>query len=188
MSFSLVGFFILTLTILVFVHEFGHFWVARCCGVKVLTFSIGFGPVIFRKLDRYDTEWCISALPLGGYVRMLDNRDAEVSKELRGECFAYQPPLVKAAIVVAGPLANFILAFFIFVSVFMFVGKDMTPASILEVNKESPAEVYGLKQNDVLLNIDGNKVESLLDVSKFIMLSTDDFIEFIVLRLSLIHI
>ena len=81
-----------------------------------------------------------------------------------------------------GPLANFILAFAIFVGVFMFVGKDMTPASISEVKKESPAEVYGLKQNDILLNIDGNKVESLLDVSKFIMLSTDDFIEFVVLR------
>ena len=67
-----------------------------------------------------------------------------------------------------GPLANFILAFVIFVGVFMFVGKDMTPASISEVQKESPAEVYGLKQNDIFLNIDGNKVESLLDVSKLL--------------------
>jgi regulator of sigma E protease len=81
-----------------------------------------------------------------------------------------------------GPLANFILAFIIFLSVFMFVGKDFTPAMIAEVKKESPAETYGLKKNDVLLNIDGNKVESVMDVAKFITLSNDDFIEFIVLR------
>ena len=104
------------------------------------------------------------------------------TEEEQKKLLAFKPLYQRNLIAFGGPLANFILAFVIFVGVFMFVGKDMTPASISEVQKESPAEVYGLKQNDILLNIDGNKVESLLDVSKFIMLSTDDFIEFVVLR------
>ena len=104
------------------------------------------------------------------------------NEEQQKKLLAFKPLYQRNLIAFGGPLANFILAFVIFVGVFMFVGKDMTPASISEVKKESPAEVYGLKQNDILLNIDGNKVESLLDVSKFIMLSTDDFIEFVVLR------
>ena len=110
------------------------------------------------------------------------NFEKKYTEEEQKKLLAFKPLYQRNLIAFGGPLANFILAFVIFVGVFMFVGKDMTPASISEVQKESPAEVYGLKQNDILLNIDGNKVESLLDVSKFIMLSTDDFIEFVVLR------
>ena len=185
--------FLILLTIVVFIHEYGHYYFARRYGVGVTTFSVGFGKELFGYTDKHGTRWKFSAIPFGGYVKFFGdhsifsdfNREElrkKYNEEEQKKLLAFKPLYQRNLIAFGGPLANFILAFFIFVSVFMFVGKDMTPASILEVKKESPAEVYGLKQNDVLLNIDGNKVESLLDVSKFIMLSTDDFIEFIVLR------
>lgn len=160
MSFSLVGFFILTLTILVFVHEFGHFWVARRCGVKVLTFSIGFGPVIFRKLDRYGTEWCISALPLGGYVRMLDDRDAVVAKELHRECFTYQPSWAKAAIVAAGPLANFILAVLLY-SLVNWLGVTHKVPVVGEVRPHTPAFYAGFERGQKILAVNDVEVTSV---------------------------
>jgi len=159
-SFSLVGFFILTLTILVFVHEFGHFWVARRCGVKVLTFSIGFGPVIFRKLDRYGTEWCISALPLGGYVRMLDDRDAVVAKELHRECFTYQPSWAKAAIVAAGPLANFILAVLLY-SLVNWLGVTHKVPVVGEVRPHTPAFYAGFERGQKILAVNDVEVTSV---------------------------
>jgi len=185
--------FLILLSIVVFVHEYGHYYFARRYGVGVTVFSIGFGKELFGLTDKNGTRWRFSAIPFGGYVKFFGdhsifsdfNRDElrkKYSEEQRKKLLAFKPLYQRNLIAFGGPLANFILAFVIFVSVFMFVGKDMTPASIVEIQKDSPAEVYGLKQNDVLINIDGNKVESLLDVSKFIMLSTNDFVEFIVLR------
>ena len=185
--------FLILLTIVVFVHEYGHYYFARRYGVGVTAFSIGFGKELFGYTDKNGTRWKFSAIPFGGYVKFFGdhnifsdfNREElrkKYAEEEQKKLLAFKPLYQRNLIAFGGPLANFILAFVIFVGVFMFVGKDMTPASISEVQKESPAEVYGLKQNDILLNIDGNKVESLLDVSKFIMLSTDDFIEFVVLR------
>ena len=185
--------FIILISIVVFVHEYGHYYFARRYGVGVTAFSIGFGKELFGYTDKNGTRWKFSAIPFGGYVKFFGdhsifsdfNREElrkKYNEEQQKKLLAFKPLYQRNLIAFGGPLANFILAFVIFVGVFMFVGKDMTPASISEVQKESPAEVYGLKQNDILLNIDGNKVESLLDVSKFIMLSTDDFIEFVVLR------
>ena len=185
--------FIVLISIVVFVHEYGHYYFARRYGVGVTAFSIGFGKELFGYTDKNGTRWKFSAIPFGGYVKFFGdhnifsdfNREElrkKYTEEEQKKLLAFKPLYQRNLIAFGGPLANFILAFVIFVGVFMFVGKDMTPASISEVQKESPAEVYGLKQNDILLNIDGNKVESLLDVSKFIMLSTDDFIEFVVLR------
>ena len=185
--------FLILLTIVVFVHEYGHYYFARRYGVGVTAFSIGFGKELFGYTDKNGTRWKFSLIPFGGYVKFFGdhsifsdfNREElrkKYNEEQQKKLLAFKPLYQRNLIAFGGPLANFILAFVIFVGVFMFVGKDMTPASISEVKKESPAEVYGLKQNDILLNIDGNKVESLLDVSKFIMLSTDDFIEFVVLR------
>ncbi len=185
--------FLILLTIIVFIHEYGHYYFARRYGVGVTTFSIGFGKELFGYTDKNGTRWKFSLIPFGGYVKFFGdhsifsdfNREElrkKYNEEQQKKLLAFKPLYQRNLIAFGGPLANFILAFVIFVSVFMFVGKDMTPASISEVQKGSPAEVYGLKQNDILLNIDGNKVESLLDVSKFIMLSTDDFIEFVVLR------
>ena len=185
--------FIILISIVVFIHEYGHYYFARRYGVGVTAFSIGFGKELFGYTDKNGTRWKFSAIPFGGYVKFFGdhnifsdfNREElrkKYTQEEQKKLLAFKPLYQRNLIAFGGPLANFILAFVIFVGVFMFVGKDMTPASISEVQKESPAEVYGLKQNDILLNIDGNKVESLLDVSKFIMLSTDDFIEFVVLR------
>ena len=185
--------FIILISIVVFIHEYGHYYFARRYGVGVTAFSIGFGKELFGYTDKNGTRWKFSAIPFGGYVKFFGdhnifsdfNREElrkKYTEEQQKKLLAFKPLYQRNLIAFGGPLANFILAFVIFVGVFMFVGKDMTPASISEVQKESPAELYGLKQNDILLNIDGNKVESLLDVSKFIMLSTDDFIEFVVLR------
>lgn len=164
MSFSLVGFFILTLTILVFVHEFGHFWVARRCGVKVLAFSIGFGPVLFRKVDRYETEWCVSALPLGGYVKMLDNRESAVAEDSRSECFNVQPAWSKAAIVAAGPLANFLLAIFLY-SVISMIGVTHKVPVVGEVRPDSPAFYAGFERGQRIIAINGEKVKSVYDLN-----------------------
>jgi len=185
--------FLILLTIVVFVHEYGHYYFARKFGVGVTTFSIGMGKELFGFTDKNGTRWRFSAIPIGGYVKFFGDHNIfsdfnrqelreKYNEEEQKKLLAFKPLYQRNLILLGGPLANFILAFVIFLSVFMFVGKDFTPAMIAEVKKESPAEVYGLKKNDVFLSIDENKVESLLDVSKFITLSSGDFIEFVVLR------
>src|SRR5216683_7834752 len=121
--------FLVVLTIVVFFHELGHFLVARWCGVKVLTFSIGFGPELFGFNDRHDTRWKISAIPLGGYVKFFGDENAAsvpdhaaaaaMSANERRESFLHQDVGPRAAIVVAGPIANFILSIVIFAGIFM---------------------------------------------------------------------
>ena len=185
--------FLILLTIVVFIHEYGHYYFARKYGVGVTAFSVGFGKELFGWTDKNGTRWKFSLIPFGGYVKFFGDHNVfsdfnkeelrkQYSEEDQKKLLAFKPLYQRNLIAFGGPLANFILAFFIFLSVFMFSGKDFTPAMIAEVQKESPAETYGLKKNDILLNIDGNKVESLMDVPKFITLSNDDFIEFIVLR------
>ena len=185
--------FLILLTVVVFVHEYGHYYFAKKYGVGVTDFSIGFGKEIFGWTDKNGTRWKFSALPFGGYVKFFGdhnifsdyNRDElrkKYNEEDQKKLLAFKPLYQRNIIAFGGPLANFILAFFIFLCVFMFVGKDFTPASISEVQKGSPAEISGLKENDILIDIDGNKVESLGDVSKFIVLSHDDLIKVTVLR------
>lgn len=185
--------FLILLTIVVFIHEYGHYYFARKYGVGVTAFSVGFGKELFGFTDKNGTRWKFSAIPFGGYVKFFGDHNVfsdfnreelrkQYSEEDQKKLLAFKPLYQRNLIAFGGPLANFILAFFIFLSVFMFVGKDFTPAMIAEVKKDSPAETYGLKKNDILLNIDGNKVDSVMDVAKFITLSNDDFIEFIVLR------
>ena len=185
--------FLILLTIVVFVHEYGHYYFARKYGVGVTTFSIGMGNELFGYTDKHGTRWRFSVIPIGGYVKFFGDHNIfsdfnrqelreKYNEEDQKKLLAFKPLYQRNLILLGGPLANFILAFVIFLSVFIFVGKDFTPAMIAEVQKESPAEVYGLKKNDVFLSIDENKVESLLDVSKFISLSSGDFIEFVILR------
>ena len=185
--------FLILLTLVVFVHEYGHYYFAKKYGVGVTVFSIGMGKELFGWKDKSGTRWRLSLIPIGGYVRFFGdhnifsdyNKDElrkKYSEEDQKKLLAFKPLYQKNLIAFGGPLANFILAFFIFVSIYMFVGKDFTPASISEVLKDSPAEVYGLKKNDVILSIDEQKVNSILDVSKYIMLSNKEFIDFEVLR------
>ena len=185
--------FIVLILVVVFIHEYGHYYFARRYGVGVTDFSIGFGKEIFGWNDKSGTRWKICWIPLGGYVKFFGDRNvfsqadqekllAKYNEEDRQKLFVLKPLYQRALIVFGGPLANFLLALVIFFSIYTFVGKDFTPAMIAEVQKDSPAMVGGLKQNDVILEIDGNKVESIMDVSKFIMMSTDNLIDFKIKR------
>ena len=185
--------FIALILVVVFIHEYGHYYFAKRYGVGVTDFSIGFGKEIFGWNDKSGTRWKICWIPLGGYVKFFGDRNVfsqadqekilkKYSPEDQEKLFVLKPLYQRSLIVAGGPLANFLLAIVIFLSIYMFIGKDFTPAMINEVQKDSPAEVAGLKNNDVILEIDGNKVKSILDVSKLIMMSTSDTIDFKVSR------
>ena len=185
--------FIVLILIVVFIHEYGHYYFAKKYGVGVTDFSIGFGQEIFGWNDKSGTRWKICWIPLGGYVKFFGDRNVysqadhkeileKYNEEEQKKLFILKPLYQRTLIVFGGPLANFLLALVIFFSIYTFVGKDFTPAVINEVQKESPAMVGGLKQNDIILEIDGNKVESIMDVSKFITMSTDEIIDFKVKR------
>jgi regulator of sigma E protease len=185
--------FIVLILIVVFIHEYGHYYFAKKYGVGVTDFSIGFGKEIIGWNDKSGTRWKICWIPLGGYVKFFGDRNVfsqadqeklikKYNEEDRKKLFVLKPLYQRVLIVFGGPLANFLLALVIFFSIYTFVGKDFTPAAINEVQKDSPAMVGGLKQNDIILEIDGNKVESIMDVSKFIMMSTDEIIDFKVKR------
>ena len=185
--------FIVLILVVVFIHEYGHYYFAKKYGVKVTDFSIGFGKELFGWNDKLGTRWKICWIPLGGYVKFFGDRNVfyqsdqeeiikKYSEDERKKLFILKPLYQRSLIVAAGPIANFILAIVIFLFIYMFVGKDFTPAVINEVQKDSPAEVAGLMKNDVILEIDGTEVKSILDVSKLITMSTSDFIDFKVSR------
>ena len=185
--------FIALILVVVFIHEYGHYYFAKRFGVGVTDFSIGFGQEIFGWNDKSGTRWKICWIPLGGYVKFFGDRNVfsqadqekiikKYNEEDRKKLFVLKPLYQRVLIVFGGPLANFLLALVIFFSIYTFIGKDFTPAVINEVQSDSPAMVSGLKQNDVILEIDGNEVQSIMDVSKYIMMSTDDFIDFKVKR------
>ena len=185
--------FIVLILIVVFIHEYGHYYFAKKYGVGVTDFSIGFGQEIFGWNDKSGTRWKICWIPLGGYVKFFGDRNVysqsdhkeileKYSDEEQKKLFTLKPLYQRALIVFGGPLANFLLALVIFFSIYIFVGKDFTPAVINEVQKNSPAMIGGLKQDDIILEIDGNKVESIMDVSKYITMSTDEVIDFKVKR------
>ena len=185
--------FIILILIVVFIHEYGHYYFAKRYGVGVTDFSIGFGREIFGWNDKSGTRWKICWIPLGGYVKFFGDRNvfsqADQEKLLqkyndkdRNKLFVLKPLYQRVLIVFGGPLANFLLALVIFFSIYTFVGKDFTPAVIKEVQNDSPAMVGGLKKDDIILEIDGNKVKSIMDVSKYITMSMDEVIDFKVKR------
>jgi regulator of sigma E protease len=159
--------FLFVLTIVVFFHELGHFLVARWGGVRVLMFSIGFGPEIVGFNDRHGTRWKISAIPLGGYVRFFGDDNAAsvpdsqtlttMTDEQRRESFFHQPTAIRAAIVAAGPIANFILAIVIFSAIFMFYGKPNASPRVDTVQPNSPAAAAGFQPGDLVLAINGHR-------------------------------
>ena len=185
--------FIILLTVVVFIHEYGHYYFAKRYGVGVTDFSIGFGKELFGFNDKSGTRWKFCAIPLGGYVKFFGDRNVfsqaeqeellkKYNKEDQDKLFVTKPLYQRSLVVAAGPLANFVLAILIFSFIYMFAGKDFTPAQIQEVQKDSPAYLSGVKSGDVILSINNKKVTSILDVSTYINTSTTESIDVKVLR------
>ena len=152
--------FVGAIALLVVFHEFGHYWVARRCGVKVLRFSLGFGKVIYSKrFAGSDTEWVISAIPLGGYVKMLDEREGEVLPFEQERAFNRRPVLQRMAIVSAGPLANFLLAILLYWVIFMHGLPGLKPV-IGEVPTGTPAASAQMQAGETILSINGTDIPS----------------------------
>ena len=148
--------FIVALGVLVTVHEFGHFWVARKCGVKVLRFSVGFGSPLLKWKDRHGTEFWIAAIPLGGYVKMLDSREGEVPPELVDQEFNQKPVAQRIAIFAAGPLINLFFAVFLYWA--MFVNGVATMAPVIgKLEMDSQVALAGLESGDEILMVDGSE-------------------------------
>src|SRR6201996_7974411 len=176
LSHGLIGYvvpFLFVLTIVVFFHELGHFLIARWAGVKVLTFSLGFGPELVGFDDRHGTRWRISAIPLGGYVKFFgDDTEAStpsaealagMTEEEKAGSFHHKRVGPRAAIVAAGPIANFILAIVIFTCLFTFFGRPSTSARVDKVEMGSAAEKAGFPPGDVVTAIDGSAIGSFTD-------------------------
>ncbi|AIC27161.1 UNVERIFIED_ORG: regulator of sigma E protease [Rhizobium etli] len=170
--------FILVLSLLVFVHEMGHYLVGRWSGIRILAFSVGFGPEIFGFTDRHGTRWKISAIPLGGYVRFFGDEDvsskpdndgiAAMSEEDRARSFAGAKLWKRAATVAAGPIANFLLAIAIFAVLFSVYGRMIADPVVAEVAPDGAAAAAGILPGDLLVAIDGNKVETFDDVRRYV--------------------
>lgn len=171
--------FLFVLTIVVFFHELGHFLVARWCGVGVKAFSIGFGPELFGFNDKHGTRWRVAAIPLGGYVKFIDDDNAAsipdheahraMSADEKAKSFLSKPVWQRAAVVAAGPLANFLLAIVIFAGLFMTNGRAVVAPKIGTVVAESPAAVAGIQAGDVVVSVDGKLVESFGDIQRLVM-------------------
>jgi regulator of sigma E protease len=184
--------FLFCLSIVVFFHELGHFLVARWCGVRVLTFSIGFGPELFGFTDRYGTRWKVAAIPLGGYVKFLGDENAAsvpnreavagMTEAERRESFVFKPLGQRTAIVAAGPLANFVLAIVIFAAIFMFYGKQTTSPRVDAVQPGSPAAAAGFQPGDLIVAIDARPIESFNEVQRIVRLRPGQALTFEVER------
>lgn len=184
--------FVIVLTIVVFFHELGHFLVGRWCGIKVDAFSIGFGPELFAFHDKQGTRWRVAALPLGGYVKfhgdangasMADDSVISAMPEAeRNVTFAGQKLWKRAAVVAAGPIANFILALVILTGVFYFYGRAVLQPRIDGVQPGSAAEAAGFKAGDLVLEIDGEKIESFTELQRVVTAAPDRRLNFLVDR------
>ncbi len=175
--------FLFVLTIVVFFHELGHFLVARWCGVTVTAFSVGFGPELFGWSDRKGTRWKLCAVPLGGYVKFagdenaasVPDRDAvkSMSEEERKGAFVGKSVGQRAAVVAAGPIANFILAIVIFAALFGFMGRAEIAPRVDAVQPGSAAELAGMMPGDMILSIDGSAITTFSDLQRAVSVSAD---------------
>ena len=164
-------YFVLVLTLLVFVHEYGHYWVGRRFGIHAEVFSIGFGPELVGWTDRNGTRWKVSAVPLGGYVKFLGDSDATsatpsnapLSSSDRRRAFFSQPLYARAAVVLGGPMANLIFAFLLLTGVFFIAGEPYSP-SIVAVQADGPAAKAGLRTGDEVLRLAGNRINRFEDI------------------------
>jgi regulator of sigma E protease len=184
--------FLFVLTVVVFFHELGHFLVARWCGVRVLVFSLGFGPEICGFNDRHGTRWKISAIPLGGYVKFFGDENAAsvpnqatlaaMNPEDRKRSFFGQALSRRAAIVAAGPIANFLLAIVIFAGVFTFYGKQSTTARVDAIQPDSAAAAAGFKAGDVVVSINGRNIETFSEMQRVVSSNAGQAIDVVVER------
>jgi regulator of sigma E protease len=178
---GLVGYllpFLFVLSLVVFFHELGHFLIARLCGVRILAFSIGFGPELVGFNDRHGTRWKIAAIPLGGYVKFFGDDSAASTPDTKrlaamdaaekSKSFMFQTLPKRAAIVVAGPLANFVLAIIIFAGIFMLYGKQTMSARVDAVQADSAAAAAGFQPGDVVVSIDGAAIDSFADMQRIV--------------------
>jgi len=156
--------FVVALGVLVTIHEYGHFWVARKLGVKVIRFSIGFGKALWQKTAADGTEYVVAAIPLGGYVKMLDEREDKVPDSEKHQAFNCKPVTSRIAIVSAGPIANFLLAIFVYWWMFVLGVPAMKPY-LGEIPAESIAAVAGLESGDEIISVDGKKVGNWQEVN-----------------------
>src|SRR5271170_4204540 len=184
--------FIAIMSAIVFFHELGHYAVGRWCGVKIDAFSLGFGPELFARVDSRGTRWRLGAFPLGGYVKFWGDADAAstpdgaavatLSPAERRRTLAGQPLRNRAAIVAAGPIANFILAFVLFTTLFMLFGRYEHTARIGGVEAGSPAAQAGFASGDVVKSINGDPIATFQDLQQATMLSTGLPMTFVVER------
>jgi regulator of sigma E protease len=181
--------FTLVLTVLVFVHELGHYLAARRCGVRVEVFSIGFGPEIFGFTGKSGTRWKFSVIPFGGYVRMFGEQppydhsgEATYSQNDVEVSFYNKSLRQRAWIVFAGPLANFIFAIVVLAGLFSIVGQPYTPADVGKVVAGSAAEEAGLKPGDIFVKIDSTKIKRFEQVRRIVQLSPDRRLSMVVVR------
>ncbi|NBC32978.1 MAG: RIP metalloprotease RseP [Alphaproteobacteria bacterium] len=183
--------FLVVLGVLVFVHEWGHYWVARRNGVKIDVFSIGFGPEIFGWNDKAGTRWKVSALPLGGYVKMFGDADAAstpdnamgpLTAEEKAQAFQHKRLGQRAAIVAAGPAANFLFAVVVLAGLFMTAGHPFPAATVGDVMAGSAAERAGLQPGDEIESVNGREVQRFAEVSVLVRQSDGGPLNLIVSR------
>jgi regulator of sigma E protease len=184
--------FLFVLSLVVFFHELGHFLVARLCGVRILVFSIGFGPEIIGFNDRHGTRWKIAAIPLGGYVKFFGDENAGSAPDTprletmtegeRQQSFFFQPIWKRAAIVVAGPMANFVLAIAISATLFMLYGKQTMSPRVDTVQSGSPAAAAGFQPGDLVVTIDGKPIDNFEDMQRIVSESAGDTLKITVDR------
>lgn len=180
--------FLFVLTIVVFFHELGHFLVARWCGIRVLVFSIGFGPELIGFTDRHGTRWKLAAIPLGGFVKFFGDENAAsvpsseavaaMTADERRESFFYKTVGQRAAVVAAGPIANFLLAIVIFAGVFGLYGRQISTPRVDSVQAGSAAAEAGFQSGDLILSIDGRAIESFSDMQRIVGSSAGQRLQF----------
>ena len=179
------------ITIVVFFHELGHFWVARRCGVHVDVFSVGFGREIFGFTDRKGTRWKFSLIPLGGYVKMKGQSDTEgvetadpasLSPEERAGSFLYKPLWQKAAIVFAGPAANYVLAVIVFAIIFATIGRQYVAPVVGVIKEGSAAEQAGLKTGDRITSLAGYEIEEFNRILYVLQVDVGETVDIVVKR------